>query len=262
MPQRYPLAPDHFGEDCHSVNVVPDKALRKALEDLWMIDTDQPEQRLAMLPRIQKLAMDFRKSRAVVQAGPKAVAMVTALIDYLPQRRRELLKDAEALRKVGAQEVGVLIRVADWNGEPLDRATAYLSFESAGVPTINQRAAVSAAGVKVDEIRLRPEGLVSLRVESVSETIRGSTRYEFKPGTKLLKFDAVRHHKVVKTRAKSLDEVKAKTGIKGGAGFDFKVVKVNGEVTREVEDRESFEQEVEWQIEVGLPTFMPFEQKK
>lgn len=262
MPQRYLLAPDLFGEDCHAVNVIPDKALMKALQELWMINRDEPEMRLAVLPRIQKLATDFRKSRAVVQAGPKAVAMVTALIDYIPERRRELLKDAEAMRKVGAQEVGVLIRVADWNGEPLDRATAYLSFESAGMPTINQRAAVSGAGVKVDEIRLRPEGLVSLKVESGTETIRGSARYEFKPGTKLLKFDAVRHHKVVKTRAKSLDEVKAKTGIKGGAGFDFKVVKVNGEVTREVEDRESFEQEVEWQIEVGLPTFMPFEQKK
>lgn len=262
MPQRYPLAPDHFGEDCHAVGVVPDKALMKALKDLWMINTDEPEKRLAMLPLILKLATDFKRSKAVVQAGPKAVAMVGDLIEYIPVRRRELMKDAEAMRKVGAQEIGVLIRVADWNGEPIDRSTAYLSFESAGMPAINQRADVTAAGIKVDEIRLRPEGLVSLSVESGGDRIRGSARYEFKPGTKLLKFDAVRHHKVIKTRAKSLDEVKAKTGIKGGAGFDFKVVKVNGEVNREVEDRESFEQEVEWQIEVGLPTFMPFEQKK
>jgi hypothetical protein len=58
--------------------------------------------------------------------------------------------------------------------------------------------------------------------------------------------------------------VAKKFGFKGSVGVEFKVVSVGGEATKESEYKDGYEQEVEWEIEAGFPTFPKesFEQTK
>lgn len=260
MAQPYPLNPDHFESACKAVKLEADPALLKALQAFFRISADQPEQRLAMLPKIARLAGDFRKSKAVAAAGPKAAKVVDDLIAYLPTERKERERDAQALRKTGAQTIDVQFKITDWNGRPFEGARAYVAFESPGVPTIRDHGKVGAASFGIDDIRLRPEGMVALNVDHGSWSIEGVADYRFKPGATMMKFAAVQHSQKYKTRARSLDEVKKKYGWKGTVGVEFKVLSIGGEASKESEYNQAREEEVEWELEAGLPTFKDFKQ--
>ncbi|HUR27385.1 MAG TPA: hypothetical protein VM509_04310 [Planctomycetota bacterium] len=253
-------AADNWEKACVAVKVKPDKVLSKALADSFSVNTDQPEKRLAMLPKIHKLASDFKKSKPVVEAGPPAAKLVGDLIDVIPKVKKKLEGDIQAFKKNCAVEVGVQIIVVDWNGKPFEYAKGFATFESPGVPTINATGTLSANGLKIDKVKLRPTGTVSLMVSTGSRTINGVTDYELKPGKNLMKFKAIQHFKSHKTMAKSVDEVKKKFGFKVNAGIEWKIVKVGGEKTNESEYNEAREEAVEWEIEEGMPTFKEFKQ--
>jgi hypothetical protein len=54
--------------------------------------------------------------------------------------------------------------------------------------------------------------------------------------------------------------VSRKLGVKGSVGADWKVVKIGGEVAGERVDRGALEEEVEWHVKAGLPSFLDFRQ--
>ncbi len=253
--------PDDWGVALHTHKLKNDNGLRKAFAELWRLDTDEYDKRLAQLPRLLKLATDFKKSKEVIAAGPGAVKMVAELIDVIGQARKQIEKHKKEFEQNGARPVDVQFIVVDWNGKAFSDGTGYATFESPGVPTVKKVGALSSSGFSINDVRLRPSGTVSLMVTSGTDiTVDGVVPYEFKPGTPIIKFKAIQHSRKHKTRAKSIDDVTRKFGFKGSVGVDFKVLKVGGEVTEEDAYRHAYENEVEWELEGGLPTFKDFKQ--
>ena len=263
MPFKFLPAQDNWEKALAAVKVKPDSALSKALDESFKLSADQPAKRLAVLPKILKLATDFRKSKEVVAAGPNAVKLVQELIDVIPVVRKEREQEVKEFQRTGACEIDVQFIITDWNGKSFEYAKGYVTFESPGLPTINKNGALSANGLSINNVKLRPIGTVSLTVDPGSaQSIEGSTPYEFKPGQNIMQFKAVQLVKTHKTKAKSMNEATNKFGLKGTVGVEFKVVSVGGEVTKESEYKSGYEDEVEWEIESGVPTFKSFTQTK
>jgi len=263
MSFKFLPAQDNWEKALAAVKVKPDSALSKALDASFKLGADQPAKRLAVLPKIQKLASDFKKSKEVVAAGPNAVKLVQELIDVIPVVRREREQEVKEFQSSGACDIDVQFVITDWNGKSFEYATGYVAFESPGLPTIRKNSKLSSNGMSINDVKLRPVGTVSLTVDPGSAaSIEGTTEYSFKPGQKIMQFKAVQHVKTHKTKAKSVKEATNKSGLKGTAGVEFKVVSVGGEVTKESEYKDGYEDEVEWEIEAGVPTFKSFIQTK
>jgi hypothetical protein len=236
-----------------------DNGVRKALEDFWKLDADQYEKRLAQLPKLQKLASDFKKAKEVVAAGPDAVKMVGELVEVIPKVRKEVEQQKRDFECSGAHPIDVQFIVVDWNGKPFTYAEGFATFESPGVPKVTKMGKLSSNGFDINDVRLRSTGTVSLMIKG-SYLIEGTTDYEFKPGKAVMKFKAIQHSQKYKTRAKSMSEATEKSGFKGSVGVEFKVISVGGEVSKESEYKHGYEDEVEWELEGGLPTFKDFKQ--
>ncbi len=242
---------------CDAVKLEYENELWTALAVLSRVPAAQPEQRLAMLPKILKLASDFKKSKEVVAAGPKAVKLVQDLIDVIPKARKKYEEESLAIKQTGAKEIDVVFIIEGWNKKPIVGG-ASARFESPGVPPIHKNGGANANGFGIDNVRLRPEGTVHLSVGAPA--IEATTDYEFKPGKAILKFRAEQQSKKYKISAKKLEEATTKTGVKGTLGLDFKVLTIGGEVARESEVKRGRETAVEWELEAGLPTFKEFKQ--
>lgn len=262
MPFKFLPAADNWEKALAGVKVKPDSALSKALEESFKVDSDQPAKRLAMLPKIQKLAADFKKSKEVVAAGPNAVKLVQELIDVVPVVRRDLETNIKQFQRNSACSIDVQFHLTDWNGKSFEYADAYAVFESPGVPKVTKGGKLSGHGLSLDDVQLRPEGSVSLSVYTASRSVEGSCDYEFKPGQKLMRFEGVQLAKTHKTKAKTGNEAISKSGLKGSVGVEFKFISAGGEKTSESESKLAFEDEVEFEIETGQPTFKPFKQTK
>lgn len=262
MPFKFLPAPDDWEKALAGVKLKPGKDLSKVLEEHWKIDADQPARRLALLPKIQKLAADFKKSKEVVAAGPSAAKLVQELIDVIPAVRKEREAEIREFQKTGVCAIDVQFHLTDWNGQSFEYATGYATFESPGLPTVNKNGKLSGHGLSLNDVQLRPEGSVSLRVSTGSRTVEGSCDYEFKPGAKLLRFEGVQLAKTHKTKATSQREAIDKFGLKGKVGVEFKFLSGEVEKSKESEYKDGSGEEVEYVIETGMPTFLPFAQKK
>jgi hypothetical protein len=240
-----------------------DNGLGKLLEQFWRLGKDQHDERLALLPRLQRAARDLARSKDMAAAGPLAPKMLEQIAALCNDQRKEIERDRKAFAENGAHPVDVQFIVVDWNGAPLRNATGTVIFKSPGVPAVARKVKLSGGSLDVDDARLRASGTVHLHVQPDGRgaAIVGATDYAFKPrGTSVLKFKAVQHVEQVRARAKSIDEVSRKLGVKGSMGADWKVVKIGGEVAGERLDRDAFEEEVEWHVKAGLPTFLDFRQ--
>jgi hypothetical protein len=263
MPFKFLPAQDDWEKALAAVKVKPDSALSKALDESFKLSADEPAKRLAVLPRIQKLASDFKKSKEVVAAGPGAAKLVQELIDVIPVVRRERESEIKEFQKSGVCEIDVQFIATDWNGKSFEYAKAFAVFESPGMPKITKQGQMSSNGLNLNDVKLRPIGTVSLTVYLGSgDSIEGSRPYEFKPGQKIMQFKAVQHVKTHKTKAKTVKEVADKFGFKGSVGIEWKIIKVGGEKTTESEYKNGYEDEVEWEIEAGVPTFLKFDQTR
>lgn len=264
MPFKFLPAADDWEKALGAVKVKPDSALSKALAESFKVDSDQPEKRYAMLPKIQKLATDFKKSKDVVAAGPKAAQVVQDLIDVIPSVRRTLEQTIKDLKSNAACEIDVQFMVHDWNKKSFQYGECFAEFESPGMPTIRRNGKLSASGMSINDIKLRSLGTVSLMVVPGGSMprIEGTSKYEFKPGQKLMQFKGVQMVKKQKVRAKSGYEAIKKFGLKGSVGLDFKVVSGGAELTEDSEYKHAYEDEIEFEIEAGLPTFESFEQTR
>jgi hypothetical protein len=243
--------------------IATDDGLGKLLEAFWRLGRDQHDERLALLPKIQRAARALARSKALADAGPQAATMLESVAALCDAQRREVEREKKAFAATGAQSVDVQFIIVDWNGKPLRNATGLVVFKSPGVPTVARKARLTGGSLDVNDARLRSSGTVQLHVqpEGNGDAIVGATDYAFKPGAaKVIKFKAVQHAEQLRARAKSIDEVSRKLGVKGSVGADWKVVKIGGEVVGERVDRGALEEEVEWHVKAGLPSFLDFRQ--
>jgi hypothetical protein len=251
---------DDWDKALAKVNLKKDNGIGKALDEFMKLGGDEPEKRLTLLPKILKLATDFKKSKEVIAAGKDAVGLVDELLALIPKTKKQLEDDKKDFAKHGAHEIDVQFIVMDWNGNNFSSAEGFATFESPGTPKVTKKGSVTGNGFTFSGVKLRPSGSVYLMISRTSGIIEGTTDYEFKPGKDIMKFKAIQHHKTHKTRAKTLDEATQKTGVKGSVGIEFEVIKVGGEVSKESEYKKGYEDEVEWEIETGVPTFVDFKQ--
>src|SRR5205085_8310633 len=105
--------------------------------------------------------------------------------------------------------------------------------------------------------QLMPEG--SFRFQAVSATSdvspSGVATYKL-PASGLLKFSAVQKARPpLKVTAKTAEEATEKLGLKGTVGVEIKVVKLEGEVSKEDEKKKSQELSFEWEVTAGAPSF-------
>jgi hypothetical protein len=264
-PFKFLPAQDDWEKALAAVKVKPDSALSKALDESFRIDADQPAKRLAMLPKILMLATNFKKSKEVVAAGANAVKVVQELINVIPVVHREREREVKEFREVGAREVTVHFDVRNWKGKSFRFAEGYVAFEPQGMPSIIKSAELGDSGMVINRVVLAPHGMVALTVYPAGTTraITGSCPdgYALKPGRgNYMQFSAEQNVERHKIKAKSLGDAKKKIGIKGSIGVDFTVFKAGGEITDEYEYSQGYEEEVEWEIEVGVPNFYSFRQ--
>jgi hypothetical protein len=254
------LDPDSYKKDLAATKVKSDGDLGKLIAEFFHYDADEIDKKLLVLPKIQKSAEAFKKSKEAVAAGAGALKLAGEVLALVPKVRRELEQDKKDFQAKGAQRVDVQFIVVDWNGQPFYSNDAYATFEAPGVPKVTKGGKLSSNGLSFTKVELRPSGTVSLMVKTAGGLIEGATDYNFKAGKDLIKFRAVQHSQKFHTRAKSMKEATNRTGIKGNVGVEFEVVKVGGEVSSEDEYKKGFEDEVEWELEAGLPTFKDFKQ--
>jgi hypothetical protein len=254
------LDPDSYKKDFAATKVKSDGGLGKLIEEFFRYDADEIDKRLLMLPKIQKSAEAFKKSKEAVAAGPSALKLAGEVLALVPKVRKELEQNKKDFLTKGAQRIDVQIIVVDWNGKPFYGNDVSVRFEAPGVPHVTKGGKLSSNGVSLDNVELRPSGSVSLMVKTAGGLIEGATDYSFKPGKDLIKFRAVQHSQKYHTSAKSLKEATSKTGIKGNVGVEFKVVTVGGEVSSEDEYKKGSEDAEDWELEAGLPTFKDFKQ--
>ncbi len=254
------LDPDSYKKDFVALKLKSDGGLGKLIEEFFRYDADEIDKKLLVLPKIQKSAEAFKKSKDAVAAGPAALKLAGEVLALVPKVHKKLEEEKKQFLTKGGQHVDIQFLVMDWNGKPFDAMSVFAIFEAPGVPKVTKQGKLSTNGLSLSGVELRPSGTVSLTVHTAGGMIEGATDYEFKAGKSLIKFKAVQHSQKFKTRAKSMQEATNKTGIKGSVGLEFEVVKVGGEVSSEDEYKKGYEDEVEWELEAGMPTFKDFKQ--
>ena len=240
---------------------VKDPGLVKALHGMASasLREDEHEKRIAFATDIAKHATALSKSKGDAK---------------LLQQLKDTAEAAEGIRKkseiakreadrVGLHPIDVQIMIANWRNKPLGSDYAgYVKFSSPGMDPVETADVLSGNGMDIDNLRLRPAGTLYLVIRRRGETkdvyIDGTTKYAFKPGDATMTFNAVQDVKTYKIRAKTVEEVTNKIGVKGTVGLEFKILKVGGEVTSENEYKTGFEQEVEWEVEAGVSSFKEF----
>jgi hypothetical protein len=257
--QRLPYYED-WDKSLAKYKLKKDNGVRKALEDFWKLDADEYDKRLAQLPKLLKLATDFKKAKEVVAAGSDAVKMVGELVDVIPTVRKQVEQDKKEFLCNGAHPIDVQFIVMDWNGKNFAFAKGWATFTSPSVPKVVKAGPVSPNGFDIRGVKLAPSGTVNLMIQpgGVGDFIEGTTDYDFKPGQRVMKFKAVQKVKTHKTKSKTIDNVIKKLGLKGTVGAEWNVLKVDGEQSNESDYTKGFEDEVEWVIEQGIPAFEDF----
>jgi len=112
--------------------------------------------------------------------------------------------------------------------------------------------------LNIKDVYLKPtSGSLDLSVFRSSNDLfcQGNAQYEVKPGTKELRFKFLQDSTVVKKKARNLKALMNKLDMKAGAELEIKILKVNGEISKGTEEKEEFEEEVEWEVKVGTEEF-------
>lgn len=245
-----------------------DPGLTKALQSLAGLQRDDEyEKRIAFLTDIAKHATALAKMKEIVALGPKALQLFKDCAEAAVEARKRAETEKREADKSGLHSVKLQIIVNNWNNKPLGSGySGYVEFRSPGVDVVRGADVLSGNGLDINDMRLRPTGTVYLIIRRRGETkdvyCEGTTAYKFeagKPNTVMI-FKFVQNNKVIKLRAKTVDEVTEKLGVKGSVGLEFKVLTVGGEVSKESEYKHGFEQEVEWEVDYGIDSFKFFEQ--
>lgn len=240
---------------------VKDPGLVKALQGILSasLRDDEFEKRIVLATDIAKYATALSKSKG----DAKLLQQLKDTAEVAEGIRKKVELEKREADKVGLHPMDVQIMISNWRNKPLGSDYAgYVEFRSPGMDVVKTADILSGNGMDIDNLRLRPSGTLYLmirrRLENKEVYIDGATKYSFKPGDATMTFNAVQDVKTFKVRAKTIEEVTKKIGVKGSVGLEFKVLKIGGEVTAENEYKTGFEQEVEWEVEAGVNSFKEF----
>jgi hypothetical protein len=247
-----------------------DNGLTGAVELFWSnsgegddaFDKDDPDKKLAQLPRILKLATDMKNSKEAKAAGPYAVKYLTELVAVVPTVRKNVEDRKARFEKEGMLPIDVQILIDDWDGRAMSSDyVALTTFAYPGAPEVNITSKITSNGVNLSAVRLKPHGTLSLKVRDPGSAVaycEGNTAYDFSPGLKFIRFKAVQNSQPGKVSAKNVTELSKKLSVKATVGLEFKILKVGGEVAKEEEYKNGYEKEVEWDVQRGGRGFLQF----
>lgn len=236
------------------VKLIKDSELQKALALYEKFKEVATSERRDTLDEIISLATPLKKDKAVA-AYP---GLVKYLGDLLTAATAARVKINKELEKVGMKTADVQIIAVNWDGDPMGGYEALLEFKAPGTPTVALKQEISGGVVSFSKVSLAPSG--TLRFMAVSKgkaTLlpMGVINYDLS-GKAILKFRATQEFSEIKKRAKSAKEATEKSGLKGTAGIEWKIVSVGGEISSESESKNVHEEEVEYVIKVAKATFL------
>jgi hypothetical protein len=210
---------------------------------------------LAKLATIAKLGTDLKNSKEAKAAGPDVIKRMSKLIDATVTSRKEWEKRKADQAKTGTrQDVQILLQA--WNGHSMYGCVANAELSSAGGNTIQRKLSIGGTVLSIKDVYLKDKGALDLTVYRGSHLFcEGTAPFELKPGKPVVQFRFVQDTQTVKLKAKSIEEVSKKLGLKAEASLELKVLTVGGEATSESEYKQGYEQEVEWEIETGKEKF-------
>lgn len=212
---------------------------------------------LKSLATLAKLGTDLKNSKEAKAAGPDVIKRIGKLIDGIAVARKEWEKKKAEKAKEGCQQ-DVQIVLERWDGKSMYGCWAKVELASVGGTTIKRELSIPGTILKINDVFLQPKGSLGLSVFQLNDLYcQGTADFKFTPGKDKdgLKFRFTQDSKKVKVKAKTMEEVTKKLGLKAEASLEIKVLKVGGEVSKETEYKEGFEKEVEWEIEMGAEKF-------
>ncbi|HKK77714.1 MAG TPA: hypothetical protein VJ953_21725 [Saprospiraceae bacterium] len=148
----------------------------------------------------------------------------------IPKRRRERI-----LRKAGWKKATLIIVLKDFLNRPLLGYKVMVESQAPNVVPQYDGKDVKGGGVIFSDFWIKPSGI--LRVMAVSTGAAslapsGTIHYTL-PRNNVLKLEANQGSKEVEVVATSSAEAASKSGAKGTAGVDYKILKIGGEISAE-----------------------------
>lgn len=234
-----------------------DGGLKSALRDYSEARIkDECDEALKALATIAKVGADLKNSKEAKAAGPDVIKRIGKLLDGVATSKKDWEKKKVEQAKTGTQQ-DVQIILERWDGKPMYGCLVKAELSSMGGNTVKKEMSVPGTVLKINDVFLNPKGTLALNVYQGSDLFcSGTAKFEFALGKdKGMQFRFTQASKIVKKKAKSIEEASEKLGLKGEAGLELKVLKVGGEVTKETEYKKGYENDVEWEVEMGEDRF-------
>jgi hypothetical protein len=234
-----------------------DNGLLKAIKEYSVLKTkEEYDGALAKLTSIQKLEMDLKNSKEAKAAGPDVIKRMSKLIEAGAKSRKELeSRKAEAAKAGCRADVQIILEA--WNGKSMYGCVAKVVLSPVGGNAIQKALSIAGTALNIKDVYLKPTGSVDLSIYHGSDlSIEGTgTWKDLIAGKSALQFRFTQDSTTAKIKAKTLEEASKKLKTKLSAGIEIKVLTIDGEVAKESEYKEGFEQEVEWELEGGKLKF-------
>ena len=234
-----------------------DNGLKKALKEYAESRIrEEYDEALKALATLAKLGTDLKNSKEAKAAGPDVIKRIAKLIEGIATSRKEWEKKKCEQEKAGTR-FDVQIVLQAWNGKSMYGSWAKVELSPTGGTSLKRELGIANTILNIKDVYLKPtSGSLDLSVFRVDELFcQGNAQYDVKPGKTELRFKFVQDSTIVKQKAKTTEELLKKLGMKGGASLEIKILKVEGEITKESEYKAGFEKEVEWEVEVGTEKF-------
>jgi hypothetical protein len=252
MPDKM-LSESNWKTELQKNKTIKDNGLQKLLAAYAHFSEEDTSERRDTCDDISAKALALKKDKAVM-ALPLVVKYLDGVVAACVNEKKKITAD---MAKYGMKKIKVQFLVTNWDDEPMQGFEAFVEFKAPGSPTVTLKQPISGGVVSFNDVSLPPSGTVRLMAVSTHGAAlvpQAVTSYDL-PHAAIMKFQAKQNAMELKKAAKSLKEATQKAGVKGTVGVDYKIVKVGGEVSGEVGDRQSFEEDVEFVIKVAKDTF-------
>jgi hypothetical protein len=202
--------------------------------------------------------------------GPFAVGVhqITASASTEASNQSVLLGSANGTLTVseptaGWHPVNVQIVLHDFRQRPMDGRAIFVEFtgmdstKAGGAETVEGTAA-SGGILSRPQITIPPRGAVRIMAVSTGaadEPIENTAPYHLADGQNDLSITANQEASTAKVTAKSIQGVRDKLSAEMSAGVEIEVLSVGGKMGAEHEESQQFEQDVEWDVRYGRPSF-------
>lgn len=234
-----------------------DNGLKKALKEYAESRIkEEYDEALKALATIAKLGTDLKNSKEAKAAGPDVIKRITKLLEGVATSRKEWEKKKCEQAKTGTK-FDVQIVLQAWNGKAMYPGWVKVELSPTGGTSLKRELSIANTILNIKDVYLKPtSGSLDLSVFRLDELFcQGNAQYDVKPGKTELRFKFLQDSTIVKRKARSLKEFLKKLDMKGGASLEIKILKVDGEISKGTEDKEEFEEEVVWEVEVGTEKF-------